>query len=392
MPDETQNEPSLREIAEQAYDDLETGAEEAEASEGPGPESTEEPLASGERPRDKQGRWVSKSEAPQGEAVEPLDPAPRRRLDAQQTADPAAAPPASSNQAPEHWSAEDKATFGKLPQEGQQFLLRRHGEMEAEFTRKSQASAGAVQFTQAVAPVFNDQRIAQALRQTGQNPVQAVHEWANYYRLGTSENQQDKFHLLVELTQKMGLDPARIFSALNQSPPIPAGLQEADLKDPAIKVFADHIGRTQSEIQALKGEFQRMHQAAQQQREEMGLRSARSNIDGFADEKSKDGRPLRPHFDAVLPLIIDLFKANPQRDLHEAYETACWGHPEIRKQLLAAEAHRQQSQADVQKARIAQRGNARGLTAPVSRPNGADGPTKGSLRDAIERSADDIGF
>ena len=92
-----------------------------------------------------------------------------------------------------------------------------------------------------------------------------------------------------------------------------------------------------------RARLQQIRQAEQTAREEMGLRSARTGIDGFADEKSSDGRPLRPHFDAVLPLIIDLYKANPNRDLSEAYETACWAHPEVRKQLLAAEQYHAQS-------------------------------------------------
>ena len=71
--------PSLRDIAEQAYTDLETEAE----AEGPGPEAeavAEEPVASDDRPRDKSGRWVSKSpEAQPGEAIRqpPADPAPK---------------------------------------------------------------------------------------------------------------------------------------------------------------------------------------------------------------------------------------------------------------------------------------------------------------------------
>ena len=51
--------PSLRDIAEQAYTDLETEAEAAgEGSEGEG--AAEEPVASDDRPRDKSGRWVAK--------------------------------------------------------------------------------------------------------------------------------------------------------------------------------------------------------------------------------------------------------------------------------------------------------------------------------------------
>jgi hypothetical protein len=396
MPGDKQDAPteSLRDIAEAAYDDLENGALDTEPQE-PAQEASEEPLAEAGQPRDKTGRWVPKSERPPGEAIEPLDPAPKRPvLDDQRSppTDPATAQAAKSNQAPEHWSAEDKATFAKLPQEGQAFLLKRHGDMEAEFTRKSQASAGAVQFAQALAPVFNDPQISRSLQAAGVHPVQAIQEWAQWHRMGTSENQQDKFTLLVDLTQRMGLDPARIFSALNQSPPNPTGLTEADLKDPAVKFLADQFGRTTSKISALEGQLQQRERAEQQAREQLGLQYARTNVDHFADEKSSDGRPLRPHFDAVLPIIIDLFKANPQRDMAEAYETACWAHPDVRKQLLAAEHYRSQSQNDIARARIAQRGNTRGITSPVARPNGADGPSKGGIRDAIERSADEVGY
>jgi hypothetical protein len=392
--------PSLRDIAEQAYDDVEAQAE-AEAGPGgrdpevPQPEApAEEPLAQDDRPRDKSGRWVPKDGYRQpGEAIEPLDPAPKPKIEVQTPpADPAAVKPARSNQVPEHWSAEDKATFAKLPQEGQAFLLKRHGDMEAEFTRKSQASAGAVQFTQALAPVFNDPQIAASLKQAGVHPVQAIQEWASWHKMGTSPDQQDKFRLLVDLTQRMGLDPARVFAAFTQPPPNPMGLSEQDLKDPAVKFIADHLGRTQSKLDAIEREQQQRDQREQQARAEWGLRNARQGIDGFADEATKDGRPARPHFDAVLPIIIDLFKANPNRDLAEAYETACWAHPEVRKQLVAAEQFRNQSKNDIARARIAQRGNTRGVTTPVARPNGADGPSRGGIRDAIEQSADEVGF
>ena len=265
--------------------------------------------------------------------------------------------------------------------------------MEAEFTRKSQASAGAVQFTQSLAPVFNDPQIAASLRQSRITPTQAIHEWAHMHRMGTSERQEDKFKLLVDLTQRMGLDPARIFSAFtNQPQPNPAGLSDEDLKDPAVKFIADHLGKTQSELAAIKSEFQRRDQREQQARADWGLRNAKQGIDQFAEEKGRDGKPLRPYFDAVLPIVLDLFRANPNRDLAQTYETACWAHPEVRKHILATEQHRAQSQNDVAKARLAQRGNTRGLTTPVARPHSTDGSSKGGIRDAIERSADEVGF
>jgi hypothetical protein len=385
--------PSLRDIAEQAYDDLETGAE-TEAPEAPERETpAEEPLASEERPRDKSGRWVAKSEVQPGEAIgkPPADPAPKPEISEPRATEPDPAAQARSNQVPEHWSAEDKATFSKLPQEGQAFLLKRHGEMEAEFTRKAQASAGAVQFTQSLAPVFNDRRIQNSLQQSGLNPTQAVQEWAGFHLRATSQNQQDRFNLLVDLTERMGLDPARIFSALNKSS-LPEGLTEAELKDPAVKFFADRLGQITGEHQALKNEIQQRWAAEQQARAQAGEQHARANIDQFADEVGSDGKPLRPHFDAVLPILLDLYRANPQRSMAEAYDAACWSHPEVRKQLLAAEQLRQQSRHDVEKAKIAQRGNTRGLTSPAVKPPGVNGPSRGSLRDAIEQSAEEVGY
>ena len=48
----------------------------------------------------------------------------------------------------------------------------------------------------------------------GLNPTQAVQEWAGLHVRAMSPDQQDKFSVLVDLTERMGLDPARIFSAL----------------------------------------------------------------------------------------------------------------------------------------------------------------------------------
>ena len=161
------SQPSLRDIAEQAYDDLESRKPRPRA---PGPEAdapAEEPLASDDRPRDKSGPLGAQVRRPSrvkqsASPSLPIQPRRNQKFPRPSAADPdpAAAQAPRSNQAPEHWSAEDKATFAKLPQEGQAFLLKRHGEMEAEFTRKSQASAGAVQFTQSLAPVFTDRRCA----------------------------------------------------------------------------------------------------------------------------------------------------------------------------------------------------------------------------------------
>jgi hypothetical protein len=64
--------------------------------------------------------------------------------------------------------------------------------------------------------------------------------------------------------------------------------------------------------------------------------------------------------------------------------------PKTWEQLVAAEKARVHSQQSVSKAQAANRGNIRGMTAPVNKPTGKTG--NGSLRDMLEASADEVGF
>lgn len=362
--------PSLRETIESAYD--------AE------PETTEGGQA--QRNRDTLGRFAAKDVEP-GEA-EPRAPSPEKPITEAQPKAPDPAPAGSSNQAPEHWSAEVKADFDKLPPEGKAILLKRHAEMEADYTRKSQAASGAVQFSNTLAPVFNDPDISRSMRENGLTPVQAIQTWAEVQKRALNPDVRERVSLLVDLSQRMGLDPARLFATASPQP-VP-GLRPEDQNDPAIRYFADHLGRTTSEIQTLRNELQQMRQAERQQREDESLKATRWGIDQFAAEAGADGRPLRPYFDAVLEDVIELFKANPERDLQDAYERAIWANPQVRAHMLTQQQQVHQSQNAVERAKLAARGNTRGMTSPVSKPTAQKG--NGSLRDTLESSADEVGF
>lgn len=360
---------SLRETIEAAYD------------EAPSPDAGQS-----DRQRDNLGRFAPKERSEPGVA-EPRAPSPDKPIvEAQRRPEPA--PEGSSTQPPEHWSAEFKADFTKLPPEGQAILLNRHREMEADYTRKLQATNGAVGIVQSLAPVFNDPVIAGSLMQEGMNAVEAIQQWGAFHKQALSHDVRDRINLLVDLSQRMGLDPARLFATPSQQPP--PQIPQEDWNDPAVRYFADHLGRTTSDLQALRGELQAMRQAEARQREQETVEQTRWGIDTFADEKAANGAPLRPYFDAVLPQIIELFQANPDRDLNEAYEFAVWANPETRRHMLAAQNQHAQNANAAERARLAVRGNTRGMTSPVSKPNAKTG--NGSLRDLIEASADEVGL
>jgi len=380
--DAPQEHQSFRDVAEAAWDEIEAAPDE-------GAEPTETPPAGQERPpRDNLGRFVAKEpgEQPEGPAPAQQD---KTTPPVQQ---PSPAPQGSSSEAPQHWSAQDKAMFGKLPKEGQEFLLRRHTDMERDYQSKVQANATAVQFTQAVAPVFEHPGVKQTLidYQTGGtvHPVDAIKQWAAFHVRAMSPNVEDRVTLVKELMQRMQLDPAAVFGPSNQSG---NGLSEEDMKDPAIRYFADHVGQTTKDLQALRGQLEAMGRQQNERVEQESLRVINWGIDQFADEKDAAGNLLHPHFDAVLPQMIDLFKANPQRNLKEAYEAAVWMNPDLRSSLIAQERQSVEQKNANARAAAAARSNVRGRTSPVSKPS-AEGDQPKGLRAAIAAAADEVGL
>src|SRR5262245_49561119 len=238
---------TLREIAEESYDQVIDAAGESEAGEESGQT---------ERARDSLGRYVK---VESGEAAAETPPSPGEETVPEADQEHPAPETGVAAQPPSNWSAEDRATFQKLPREGQEFLLRRHSEMESDYQKRVQATAFSNQFMQAVAPVFNDPDIAESLRQSGRSPIEAVYQWGGYHKRAMSSDLRTRVELLFDLASQMQIDPAAVFG-LSATPVNPLFTPE-QLNDPGIKRFADHLGQTSTRIQTLEAEIQRMHQA-----------------------------------------------------------------------------------------------------------------------------------
>ena len=385
---EARSEPrnSLRDIAEAAWDDVQDDADIGDD----GAQDGQSDAGQSGRNRDSLGRFApADQEAKPGEAAPEDGTQPRtEEVSAPAQEPPHPAPPGSSSEAPANWSAEDRQTFAKLAPEAKAFLLRRHSEMEGDYQRRVQANATAAQFTQALAPVFQDPVIAGSLRQANASPYDAIQQWAAFHRRALDPNPQVRMGLLRELGARMGLDPAA--NGQMSQPGGPGQLSEADLQDPAIRYFADHLGKTFNDVQSLRSELHQMRQAEAQRANAEVMKVTRWSIDSFADEKDAQGNLKHPHFDAVLPHLIELYRANPERSMQEAYDMAIWSVPSIRSQLIAAERTSVQQKQANDRARQAVRSNARGMTSPVTKPSG-DGQRTG-MRATLEAAADEAGF
>jgi hypothetical protein len=376
--------PTLREVAEATWEDVVENAPDDGADDGGLSEDSTTVDSSGRR-HDATGRFVAKP----GEAAPEDGTQPREDETApQQPESPTQPAQAVSSEAPQNWSAQDRQTFTQLPEQAKEFLLRRHSDMEGDYQRRVQAVGGAAQFAEAVAPVFQDPVIQGSLRQNGISPIDAIQQWAGMHRRAYHPDPRERVNLLVDIARNVGLDPATIFAASRSEPgkSSPA-LSEQDLQDPAIRYFADHVGRTSTEVQALRSTVQQL----MQQRDDEVLRVTRMNIDSFADERDSQGNPLRPDFDVALPALMELYRGNPNLDLREAYEEARWRTRSIRDQLVANARTNVQQQASNERARAAARSNVRGPTSPVTKPSEAGQGSRG-LRATLEATADEVGL
>lgn len=364
---------SLREVAEAAWDEV------VESPEGAGEEGAQPETGQDGPARDSLGRFVAKP--PGDEPGEQSGTQPDPALKAQQQP-PAAQPPQPAPQgteAPQHWPAPVREMFARQPQEVKDFLLERHNSMEADYTRKVQAAATALQFTNALAPTFQDPVMAAEMQRVGASPFDVIGQMMGYFRRSLDPDIEKRRALHQELGVKMGLQPA----TGQMSQPAP-GLSEQDLADPAIRFFAENIGNTSNEIKALKAQL-----AKRDEDEQVGR--ARWVIEQFAGEKDASGKLLHPHYDRVQQIMMALLQSYPNATIPQLYEAAVWQDPQLRDQMIAEQIEAKRKEQDLQRAKLAVRGNVRGVTSPVTKPQAGDGKPMG-LRGTIEAVADELGI
>lgn len=254
-------------------------------------------------------------------------------------------PPVQPAQAPDHWPAEDKALFAKATPDAQAFLLRRHKEMEADYTKK----------TQAVAPL---QPYA---------PLEA--KYAGYHRsIGASTAQVADSLLTTEYQLRTGTPEQRrqIVSNIARQYGVNLDPAQAGPVDPALQAAQPLI---EQQIAAAVAPLQANLAAFQQQRETDRIAQNGQAIEAFKATKNPDGTAKYPHFDAVVESMTQLMQANIATNLDDAYDKAVWSNPALRDASIAAKTAAATAEA-AKKLRTTQKANI--VKSNMPRP----GPTK----------------
>ena len=215
--------------------------------------------------------------------------------------------------APQHWSQVDRETFTSLDSEGQDFLLRRHREMEADYTRKTQDIS---EIRKAVDEYKGDIDLA------GLTPGQAIRN-------------------LLAVNKYLRESPQEAVQWIAQSNGVNVQNQNTQDFSEENEDYDDYSS-SDPEVDTLRQEINMMKQqqlqqsTSQQNQEKMRVEAV---IEAFKLQKDSEGNKRHPYFQdlekemAVLANADRMVGKNP--DIHDLYERAVWSNPEVRKKKLS---------------------------------------------------------
>jgi hypothetical protein len=270
----------------------------------------------------------------------------------------------SATSAPEHWSKEDREMFGKLDEEAQEFLLRRHKQMEGDYTRKTQEHAEAVKVGRLVEEGM-DPAVKADLRRIGVDNETYIRQMMQWHHM----SMQDPAGFARNIVQQLRLDPAQVFGLK------PGEEQEQEPLDP-----------TSQRIAAVE---QHLNQE-QQQRYQRTVQETQNRVQAFAEEKDEQGNLLRPHFEQVRKVMAQFVRVDPNMPLQEAYEAAVFRDPELRTTLMQAQQPVEDRAIRTKKALRAKSANIKARqSSSVNQPKN-DKPV--SLQEAMKAAADEVGL
>ena len=263
---ETENTPSLRDVINASYKELDTASEDAETQ-----TSGEEVVVQEEiEAQTDETTELESSESESDETTEAVE----------------------TILAPENWSDEWRQKFDGLPDEGKTLALDQWTNMQSDYTKKSEEIAD---ITKAVEP-FKEQI---ALR--GASPGQVIQQllYAN------ASLQRDPVGTLVQIANSMRVDPKALGEKL--------GLVQADTSE--TEEYTDpEVLKLRKDMAELKQGLQQTQTTAQQATIDKGNQI----LNEFKSAKNEDGTLKHPHFDKVTPVMTALLQASHQTTLDQA--------------------------------------------------------------------------
>jgi len=197
---------------------------------------------------------------------------------------------------PQHWAADDRELFANLPKDGQEYLLRRHKDMEADYTRKTQEIALVRKKAEAFNEVFEPYRRELAIN--GLDEVSAVRQ-------------------LLAIRDELRANPKATLTSLAKQYGVDFQQEEEHI-DPSVAAL-------KNELESIKQEQARRDYEAQQQTQS----DLEKQVDSFQNEKDAQGNLKHPHFADLRVDMGRLIQSGLAADMPEAYAKALAFRPEL---------------------------------------------------------------
>lgn len=215
--------------------------------------------------------------------------------------------------APEHWPDDKKELFNKQPEEVQGYLLERHKEMEADYTRKSQARASDIKLAEGLHSALDPYR--QDFESQGVDEVGAVKALLEAH----AKLKANPAEGLMWLAQQYGYNP--------QLPEVDNSGYDSQDEDGAY--IDPDIQALKNELASMKGELNK-YQAQQQGNAQQNYYTSLSD---FVNAKDDEGNEQNPLAGEVRKDITRLMQVGVAKDFPTAYKMAIAGNSEIQEKL-----------------------------------------------------------
>ncbi len=212
--------------------------------------------------------------------------------------------------APEHWAAEDKEVFKSVDKRGKEFLVRRHKEMEADYTKKQQALSEQARVAEHYSNMIKPHQ--EYLKQINIPPEVAFDRLMAAQRILMTGTDEQKAIIMQNLAREYKVDLNREIDPIQQQNQI-----------------------MWQELQDLK---QRQMQREQQQEQEV-QQVYKDKVELFSQEKDAKGNLKYPHFEAVKPDMALLLKAGKAATLEESYFKSIMMDENLRKEHFSKQQH-----------------------------------------------------
>jgi len=248
--------------------------------------------------------------------------------------------------APKNWSDDVKKVFDTLPQESQEFMIKRDKEMTSDYTKKTQDLAEQRKNIEALDKVLQPAR--QTIHATG------ISEPEYISRLLNADNalRTNPKMALRQLAQGYGID----LSTMNEES------ESWNDPDPQYAQLLQQNQHIMSELNQFK-----------QQNMQSTVAQTEQTVEQFSAKTGADGKLMHPHFDKVRVKMGNLIDAGEAKGLDDAYTKAVRLDDDLYEEAIKA------SRLSVKKQEDSKRKAAVDKARKV-KPSSSANPPKGSVK------------